>query len=714
MRIFLNGSAGALLLGTCAHAQTLPEPDPQAIQQGGQQVRISAGANEQRAGSTTTAIVVKRDELLRHGDASLADVLKRQPGITIDAVPGRPAAIRMRGMGSGYAAILLNGVPAPAGFALESISPDLIERIEILRAASAEFSNQAVAGAINVVLRKAGAGQDELKIGTAATHGYAAPSVVAQHTGRAGALDYTLGATLKRTDNPITAADLEQGDNPALLRRIAWFDHQVQDMLELAPRLGWQPSSVDTFTSQAYLRKRSVDNAKRAREATEIGQPTDFPRAGERYQARPLNAYADLAWARRLDAGARLNAKLSGTYLRSEADFLYRGMDAAGTLLETHRVASGPSEREWTFSGNWRKPVAERHLLAVGWELGRKQRHEFRREHQFDAGGAELLATDESYRATVRRSAFFVQDEWDLTPAWSAYLGLRREDLNTRGEGNAAAAVDVGSSVWSPIVQTLFKPQAQAQGRRDQFRLAVSRTYKAPGIVQLMPRRYTVDNNNSATNPDQQGNPNLRPELSLGVDVAWERYFGKDDMVSVSAFNKRIRDITLDRVYQNNGVWISTPDNLGSATVRGLEVEARATRGSLSGRVNAARNWSRLDRVPGPDNRIDGQPAWSGNVGLDHVSRTRPFEVGGTLGYRGRYASRQSALLASAGGAKRQLDVYGVWKLGRSGRVRLSASDLLHQDYVERGIYRDGAGYLARTTVFRTHPTWRVMWEQTL
>ncbi|RYF03651.1 MAG: hypothetical protein EOO78_06645, partial [Oxalobacteraceae bacterium] len=29
------------------------------------------------------------------------------------AVPGRAPAVRMRGMGSGYVVILLNGVPAP-------------------------------------------------------------------------------------------------------------------------------------------------------------------------------------------------------------------------------------------------------------------------------------------------------------------------------------------------------------------------------------------------------------------------------------------------------------------------------------------------------------------------------------------------------------------------------------------------------------------------
>jgi outer membrane receptor protein involved in Fe transport len=130
----------------------------------------------------------------------------------------------------------------------------------------------------------------------------------------------------------------------------------------------------------------------------------------------------------------------------------------ADTLLETHQVASGQLERGLNFNGSYRRPILKTHALALGWELGRTRRDEFRREHQSDAGGLPLLDSDEDYQATVQRTAFWIQDEWDLSTAWSAYLGLRREDLHTTGEGNAHAPVDVDSGVWSPIFQTLFKP----------------------------------------------------------------------------------------------------------------------------------------------------------------------------------------------------------------------------------------------------------------
>ena len=721
MRIIRTGSAGALLLA--AHAGALAQTTAPPVQQ----VLVSASAAASRAQSTTTTIAITRDDLDRHGDASLSDVLRRQPGITVDAVPGRGAAIRMRVLGGDYVAILLNGLPAPAGFSLESLSPDMIERIDIQRVATAETSAQAVAGTINVILRRAGPGKDldggEIKAGSAFTGGDAAPQLAAQTSGRAGTLAYTLAATLRRNRNPIAAVATEEGRNPALLRATAWTDNQVEDVAELAPRLAWQPTARDSITSQGYLRKRRIDNVKRETETVLAGAPTAYPHASQRYQTDPLNAYADLAWNRKLAAGARLAMKLSAFYTTRDADFLYRGMDLDERLLRTNAVASGPTEREWTFTGSWRRPLWRSHTLAAGWELGRKERTEYRREQQreyrHDPGGALLLASDEDYRAEVKRSAFFIQDEFDINPAWSAYLGLRREDLRTTGAGNAAAAVDVDAGAWSPIFQALYRPvradevDGLSEGPRDGYRIAVSRSYKAPNIIQLMPRRYTVDNNNNATNPDQQGNPNLRPELSLNLDLAWERTFGKGHMVGVSAFHKRIRDITLTSIAQSGGVWIATPENRGMARLRGLEFEGKATRGPLAARINLARTWSRIDSVPGPANRIAGQPAWSGNLGLDYVSAARRIDLGGTLGYRGGSISRSSAQLVSEDGIKRQLDVYAVWKRDTGSRLRLSASDLLRQDYHERSAF-EGANALARSTAYRARATWRLVWEQAL
>ena len=109
---------------------------------------------QERRQSTAAKIIIGREEIDRFGDSTLGDVLKRLPGVTIQGRPGRGGAIRLRGLGSGYTQILLDGERVPPGFSLDSISPDQVERIEILRAPTAETGARAIAGTINIITRE--------------------------------------------------------------------------------------------------------------------------------------------------------------------------------------------------------------------------------------------------------------------------------------------------------------------------------------------------------------------------------------------------------------------------------------------------------------------------------------------------------------------------------------------------------------------------------
>jgi outer membrane receptor for ferrienterochelin and colicin len=145
-----------------------------------------------RRNDTATKIVVTQEEILKNGDTSIGEVLKRLPGITLDGVQGRGGNIRMRGLGSGYTSIMLNGEPAPPGFSLDSLTPDMIERIEVMRAATAEFSTQAIAGGINIVLKKAiTTAQTEIKAGLQSDHGQPGASVNLQLSDRKGPWSYS-------------------------------------------------------------------------------------------------------------------------------------------------------------------------------------------------------------------------------------------------------------------------------------------------------------------------------------------------------------------------------------------------------------------------------------------------------------------------------------------------------------------------------------------
>ena len=192
----------------CAQTQTDSAPqqaaqpavkaatDKSAADKQMQQVTISGGRAsdmDERRNSVAGKQVYGREELDRNGDSNLGDILKRLPGVTIGGRPGRGGDVRMRGMGNGYTQVLLNGERPPAGFSMESLSPDQVERIEIMRGPIAEHSTRAIAGTINIILRDGYQQKDnQLKFTDSIEQGRHAPNVSLTVPGKVGGLTWLL------------------------------------------------------------------------------------------------------------------------------------------------------------------------------------------------------------------------------------------------------------------------------------------------------------------------------------------------------------------------------------------------------------------------------------------------------------------------------------------------------------------------------------------
>ena len=709
--------AGSLLLISAAGAGAADNPEPV-------QVQVIGARADQRQRETTTAIVIQHEELVRQGDQSLSDALKRLPGIGISGTPGQGGAISMRGLGNGYTQIMLNGEPVAAGFSLDAIAPEMIERVEIMRSATAEFSNQAVAGAINVILKKAvKRGQRSLSASVARQAGETTPTLTAQLSDQGNGYSYSLAATMqrKRTDKPFIDWEEQRDVNGTvvLLRRTPQTESGRTDSLTLTPRLNWTLSGGDTVSWQSFANLRRVDNRNRADETALVGANSEYPRNYADFVADFVMLRSDVNWTHPMSNGDKLETKLGVGSNRRSGSFDFHGMDIEGNPKARHLVDSGPSEINVTASGTYRHPVGERHALALGWDISHAVREEDRNERTFGAGGGQTGANNADYRANVNRLAFFVQDEWEATKNYSLYLGLRHERLETTSRANAANApdsLDSRAAVWSPSLQTRY-----ALPNKDVLRLAVSRTYKAPPLAKLVPRRYTNDNNNNPTNPDEQGNPNLRPELAWGLDAAYEHYLGDGALVSVSAYLRRIRDVTITRLFEQDGVWVEAPFNNGNASVRGVELEAklplrRLQRGApaIDLRANLARNWSRVDNVPGPDNRLESQTPFTANLGADYRPDGSPLTVGGNLNYQAGGAVRQARQVRLGSSPKRELDLYVLWKVDAKTQLRIAGSNLLRQTATEWHDYVDADGARHRMTVTPGSATLRVMLEYQL
>ena len=701
------------LLGACrlaAAEQPAPEPaaapTPKAVPTAPalERVEVTGARADLRQLETAAKVFVLRDDLLKFGDKTLSDALKRVPGITVDG------EVRMRGLGNGYTQILIDGEPAPAGFTIDSISPELIERIEILRTGVAEYSMRSIAGSINLILRKqVRRDQREIKLGVEQDDGRLTPAATLQWSGGEDAWSYQVTANASQS-RPHVVTLIEDQDRDASGQLVT---HRLttEDMLtrttvfNISPRIGWK-DDTDTLAWQLFLQRTTSPADWTMRETTLTGAPSDYPSsAWSNHEARTDAVRSDLTWSRRIGEEDKLDAKLGLYRQRRDTDFGFLGDDPAGALQLDRSVVSDAIDSSVVTRGKYSAALGADHAIATGWDGSAIRRREDRLQTDRTAAGDVTYVLDQQYVAQVRQLALFAQDEWNVSKQWQAYLGVRWEGLRTRVSGRAFDTVGNHSSVFSPVAQVVWKLPDRP---KDQLRLGLSRTYKAPATATLVPRRYSVNNNNGPTNSATQGNPDLRPELAWGLDAAYESYFDKSGFLGASAYARRIRDVITPTLFQDGTDWVNSLTNNGSARTWGIELEAKLPLRSLVAeapnvtlRANVARNWSSVDNIAGPDNSLSSQTPLSANLGVDWNAGPG-FSLGSSFTFKSTVKSRVTATWTTGSGPVRTLDAYALWTVSPQTSLRLAGANLLHQDRGDFDLYDGSDGTSSRTYEART------------
>lgn len=676
---------------------------------------------DERRYSTAAKMVFGREELDRHGDSSVAEVMKRLPGVTVAGTPGRGGEVRMRGLGQGYTQILLNGEPAPRGFSLDSLAPDQVERIEVMRSPVAEHSARAIAGTINIVLREGYVKRsNEGRLSAAWEQGRVQPALAVQRSGGDQNFNYNIGINYNHRDlgsdstTTTRATDMDTG-TPVLLKSEQENGRTVSDGVHVVSRFNWRLGGGDSFSLQPFLVHWHSDSTAQTLLDQTLGDVT--PRyASAATVGSSGSGIARLMgnWRGRAGDG-RLDLRFNASHADSDGDSLRREYDAGGALK--HDASTETTTRDIGFStgGKYSRALATSHQMALGWdmELGRRNEH----SRLLQDGSEPLADFGDDVEARTQRFAVFAQDEWEVSPLWSIYAGLRWETIATHSS-SAMAGVDNRSSVASPLFQSLWR---FSEASKDQVRLAVTRSYRSPTLGNLialpsLSASYPAAGGNTATSPDSVGNPLLKPELAWGLDLAYEHYLGAGGVLSASLFRRDIDDL-IRSVTRLQSVtwspvprWVAMPENIGSAVSQGIELEAKfrldeliAEAPRLDLRINYSRFRSQVDGIAGPDNRLDQQPEQTANFGADYRLQAVPLTIGGNLNWTPAYAVHQADAQWAYQGIKRVIEVYALWRIDADTRVRLSANNLLRDDYstASRMIY-DGVDQTA-TTVKKTY-----------
>jgi outer membrane receptor for ferrienterochelin and colicins len=624
---------------------------------------------------------------------------------------GRTISLQMRGLGGGYTQVLVDGERMAPAFSLEDLAPDLVERIEVMRAPSAEFSAQGIAGTINIVLRKGvkqgrDARKRELKLGYLHSTDFTGPSATLDLSGRNGGTGYALSGNVNHESFERHFSGYQDNTRPDgvvdLLRTTDVAEDGHINRFSLNPRLDWTLDGGDTLAWQTFVSGNKFRNHPHARVATPIGAAPPLPDVATVFEGETVALRSELAWTHAFDAGATLEAKLGVEGARNENASQNRGVDGNGVPAQDDDRRLTGRERGVKSTGKLSRKLDGGHALVAGWDGGIAWRDETRTQRDAATPLPPTLPAHEASDGRIARLALYGQDEWAIDAAWSAYLGVRWEGIRTDASGNTFAATRIVSSVWSPIAQVLWKIPGT---KGDQLRLAASRTYKAPELANLLPRRQIWDNN-AATEADFLGNPRLRPELAWGVDAAWEHYWAEGAMFSVAGTWRRIGNYTGNRVYFDGYRWIFTPENVGRAGTRSVELDTKfplktvfSAAPAIDVRASLNRNWSDVASVPGPDNRIDGQTPLSATLGLDW--KAGAWTTGASYAFRASALVRSRADRWTYARAGRDLEAYAVWKATPKTQLRFALANILRQDNGFEVRYADPvAGLLKRSWTY--------------
>ena len=398
-------------------------------------------------------------------------------------------------------------------------------------------------------------------------------------------------------------------------------------------RLRWKLSD----TQSLHLSPFATLTHNKGRSTTEALGFSSFDAVQGESQNRSGALRLNANWQWRPDPTERIELR-AGSGINRWGGNNQRRESRLGQLRRTQDDHTENRDDNTSLGAKWSVQTAKEHQWVSGleWETG--ERLQTRRTLENGLPRAGLEEFGDSLGAGTRRLAVYTQDEWSPSKQWSLYAGLRWEAIETRGSaGGVLPASRTRNAVASPLLHLLWKPENRP---KDQLRASLTRTWRAPGLNDLIAKPVVNTSYPNGPNPqnapDRAGNPLLKAELATGLDVSWEHWLSGGGVLTVGGHVRWIdglirNNLALESVpWDLSPRWVSRPRNLSRARTAGLELEAKARLGELWAqapedweglllRANLALFDSKVAGIPGPNNRLEQQPKGSLNLGLDHL-----------------------------------------------------------------------------------------------
>jgi outer membrane receptor for ferrienterochelin and colicins len=687
---------------------------------------------EERFASTGSRVTINRNDIEQMGADSIADVLRQLPGVQTSGGASGNLEIRMRGMDRSATQILVDGQRVGSGrrsgqLPFDQLPADMIERIEVLRSPSAEYSG-ATGGTINIVMRESLV-RRETNVRFTNQHAFSdnglqgffsitgplnePPGAPAAGTGAPGAPGAT-GApgapgapgAAAATGPGVTGPG--SGDQPVAPARPAYlpwsyflamsanerlWGSNLQRETELAgpdafrtaseerlrgrtreviamPRLNGRLSARDTVILRGMLLGSESDSRLDSAYSGQTG--AGVPISGttlESAESRRHLIQLRGDWTRRL-ASSRLEVRLSGDTATEQHERERASSAATGVARTDSTTLYGDRRRERSLLTSAKLTGTEgSHVWMAGAEL------ELRRlDVTTSTTPAGEAVQARSYDSSLARRVLWGQNEWGLPASTTLTAGLRLESL-ARSSRFDGITRDENRTQWQPSLHT-----RTPLGDGLQFRSNLARTSRIPALADTIDRVMPSLGVNSPTRPDSVGNPALKAESTFSFDAGFEKRLANRGQAGLNVFVRSIDELIIRRTSEVNGRWLQRPENLGRAMAWGLEADVKTDLGVVGApgwNLGAAASLlqSRLQGDKGYSGRIPGQAHYLLNINIARpMPRSSGFFGGGSVSFTGASdigsnidtQGREHAYVSVDAFVGQVIAGLGYWRLGLS------------------------------------------------
>jgi vitamin B12 transporter len=605
---------------------------------------------EPEVGATVT--VLDREDIERRHAVSTIDLLRTVPGVVAVRSGGVGAltGVFIRGGESTYNKVLLDGMPLnePGGaFNFASLSPENIERIEVLRGAhSALFGSDAMASVIQLFSTRPESGRPRFSI-TADGGTYSTGHVAAGVGARSDKLEYHVFGSRLHTDNR----------EPNNKNRTSTVSGSATH---------WMPSGA-----AARLMARA--------EVARTGTPgtTAFGRPDLDAHFRHRDRHVLGSWSQPL--GSRVTHRASYSYIATNQRSRNLIADPPYTARFGDLVAAFPSsdflyDSETDLDRHHAEyradaVVAQNQVVTAAFaydgERGVLTNHRSTASPQRPS--RNNTGTTVQYEAAARRVSVVAGVRFENNGSFGFYTAPRLTAAWLASEGNG----DVGAT---------------------RIRASAGRGIKEPLFIQSY-----------SPSPSFLGNPDLKPERSRGFDAGVEQRFARDRVaVDATYFSNHFDDlislgpsdpVTFNARYENIGKTRASGVELsGTAVFVGLRLSGGYT--FLDSEVIRSTSSSPIFAA---GRALYRRPRHSGSMQATYSHGRVAVGLGGVfVGSRVDTDFNFPTISSNAG--------YGVWhangelQLQRRTAVFVIVENLAHLDYMEPLGYR-GLGRTLRAGV---------------